>query len=114
MSETRDQARLFRRAMRTGQAPAGLDRQRWLPVVRRRATLLRTGRPFVVGAWVTIGVLLLAVAAVGVVTTPFLVWFAVLLALVTAPVAYLTDRLWVRARGSIGALLADLEGADQR
>ena len=30
------------------------------------------------------------------------------------PVAYLTDRLWVRARGSIGALLADLEGADQR
>ncbi|MEH3069056.1 MAG: hypothetical protein PGN15_13825 [Aeromicrobium erythreum] len=109
MTGEREQRRLVRRALRTGQAPAGLDRQRWLPVVRRREALLRAGRPYVLGAWVVVAALLLLVALVGLVTAPFLVWFAALLALVTAPVAYLTDRLWVRATRDVGALRRDLE-----
>lgn len=109
MTGEREQRRLFRRALRTGRAPAGLDGERWLPLVRRREAMLRAGRPFLLGAWVVVAALLLLVAVVGLRTAPFLVWFAALLALLTAPVAYLLDRLWVRATRDVGALRRDLE-----
>lgn len=64
-------------------------------------------------AWAVVAVLLLLVASVGLVTAPFLVWFAALLALVTAPVAYLLDRLWVRSTRTLEALRQELESADE-
>lgn len=115
MTGEREQRRLFRRAMRTGHVPVGLDGQRWLPVVRQRETLLRRGRPVQAALWGVVVAMLVLVVVLGLLgPVPVLVWTGSVLLALSVVFALLLDRVWVRARRSVGALLADLEGADQR
>ncbi|GAA0196982.1 hypothetical protein GCM10008944_12940 [Cytobacillus oceanisediminis] len=115
MSTEREQRRLFRRAMRTGQAPAGLDGDRWLPVVRRRATLLRLGRPAQAALWSVVLAMLVLVVVLGLLgPVPVLVWFGTVMLALSVTFALLLDRVWVRATRSVEALLSVLERAERR
>ncbi len=112
MTIEREQRRLFRRAMRTGHAPVGLDRERWLPAVGQRETLLRRGRPVQAALWAVVVTMLVLVVALGLLgPVPVLVWTGSVLLALSVVFALLLDRVWVRAARSVADLLTELERA---
>jgi fatty acid desaturase len=114
MTSEREQRRLFRRAVRSGRVPAGFDRERWLPEVRRRETLLRRGRPVQAAMWGLVIAMLVLVIVLGLlVPLPVLAWTGTTLLALSVVMALLLDRVWVRAAHSVRGLLAELEGSDR-